>query len=61
MYNILVIKGCKLRDWNDFVRYSWHVLYEKMVFRKLKFKFEKNKEEDFKKTFEKNLSDFLDV
>jgi hypothetical protein len=56
-----LIKGCKLREWNDFVRYSWHVLYEKMVFRKLIFKRDDDKKDEFIKKFDKNLNEFIDV
>lgn len=57
----MFIKGCKLREWNDFVRYSWHVLYDKMVYRKLIFKVENDKKIAFMKEFEENLSEFLKV
>jgi len=53
--------GCKMREWNDFIRYSWYVLYEKMVLRKLVIKADETKKKEIINKLEEKILKFVET
>lgn len=57
VYETLSKEGCRLRNWKDFIRYSWNLLYEKISFRRLHVP--KNIEGTLHENIEQKILEFI--